>query len=166
VKGGIQLEKRVRTKEDLLKEKDRILELYNKKEPKSHKTALLTRKERKVLGIGKDEGVATIKYTRISSTKVKIVLDIIKGKGLDEAYAILKYTPKIASEMLLKLLKSAESNAVNNNEMDREKLYVADAFANQGPTMKRINPVSRGSANQILKRSSHVTVIVKERAAQ
>lgn len=160
------MEKRVRSKEELMEDKDRILELYNSEQPSSKKVAYLTSRERKILGIGKDESVASLKYARISSSKVKIVLDIIKGKGIDEAYAILKYTPKRASEMLLKLLKSAEANAVNNFDLDRDALYVAEAYANQGPTMKRVKPIARGSANRILKRTSHITLVLRERKVQ
>ena len=130
---------------------------------KNQKPALLTKKEKKELGIGKDEGRATLRYARISSRKVKIVLDLIRNKDLNEAYAILKYTPKAASELLLKLLKSAESNAVNNNGLDSDALYVAEAYANQGPTLKRILPRARGSADRIRKRTSHITVVVRER---
>ena len=88
---------------------------------------------------------ATLKYARISSRKVKIVADLIKGKDIDEALAILKYTPKASSEMLEKLLKSAIANAENNHHMAHEKLYVADIYANQGPTLKRIRPAAKGS---------------------
>ena len=106
---------------------------------------------------------ATLKYARISSRKVKIVADLIKGKDIDEAMAILKYTPKASSEMLEKLLKSAIANAENNHNMAHEKLYVADIFANQGPTLKRIRPAAKGSAVRIRKRTSHVTIVLKER---
>ena len=106
---------------------------------------------------------ATLKYARISSRKVKIVADLIKGKDIDEAMAILKYTPKASSEMLEKLLKSAIANAENNHNMVHEKLYVADIFANQGPTLKRIRPAAKGSAVRIRKRTSHITIILKER---
>lgn len=157
------MEKKVRSKEELLKDKEQILDVYSKTHKQFQKPALLTKKERKVLGIGKDEGRAVLMHARISARKVKIVLDLIKNKNIDEAYAILKYTPKAASELLLKLLKSAEANAVNNNGLDRDKLYVAEAYANQGPTLKRIMPRARGSANRILKRTSHITVVVKER---
>jgi len=157
------LEKKVLSKEELLKDKDQILERYNKTTVQNKKPALLTKKERKVLGIGKDEGRAQLRYARISSRKVKIVLDLIKNKGIDEAYAILRYTPKAASEILYKLLKSAEANASNNNDLNRDALYVAEAYATQGPTLKRIMPRARGSANRIRKRTSHITVVLKER---
>ncbi|MCX8131391.1 MAG: 50S ribosomal protein L22 [Clostridia bacterium] len=113
--------------------------------------------------MGKDEGRAILKYARISSRKVKIVLDLIKGKGIDEAYGIVKYTPKAASELLYKLLKSAESNATNNNGLNRDELYVAEANATQGPTLKRIMPRAQGRANRIRKRTSHITLVLKEK---
>nr|WP_265446652.1 50S ribosomal protein L22 [Acetivibrio straminisolvens] len=125
---------------------------------------MLTKSERKKLGIGKDQGKAILRYARISSRKVRIVLDLIKGKDIDEAYAILKYTPKASSEILYKLLKSAEANATNNNGLNRDNLYVAEAFANQGPTLKRIMPRAKGSADRIRKRTSHITLVVKERS--
>lgn len=106
---------------------------------------------------------ATLKYARISSRKVKIVADLIKGKDIDEALAILKYTPKASSEILEKLLKSAIANAENNHHMAHEKLYVADIYANQGPTLKRIRPAAKGSAVRIRKRTSHVTIVLKEK---
>ena len=109
------------------------------------------------------QAVATLKYARISSRKVKIVADLIKGKDIDEALAILKYTPKASSEMLEKLLKSAISNAENNHNMAHDKLYIADIYANQGPTLKRIRPAAKGSAVRIRKRTSHVTIVLKER---
>lgn len=157
------MEKKVASKEELLKNKEQILETYNTVHRKSSKPALLTKKEKKVLGIGKDEGRAVLKYARISSRKVKIVIDLIKNKGIDEAYGILKLTPKAASSILLKLMKSAEANAVNNNNLNREALFVSDAFANQGPTLKRLMPRAQGRANRIRKRTSHITLVLKER---
>ena len=157
------MEKKVLSKEELLKNKDQILEQYNKTSRQFQKPALLTKKEKKVLGIGKDEGRAILRYARISSRKAKIVLDLIKNKNIDEAYAILRYTPKAASELIYKLLKSAEANASNNNNLNRDALYVAEACATQGPTLKRIRPRARGSAYRIRKRTSHITVVVKER---
>lgn len=156
------MEKKVRSKEELLKEKDQILEAYNSTYTKSNKPALLTKKEKKALGIGKDEGRAKLMHARISSRKVKIVIDLIKDKNIEEAYAILKYTPKAASGILLKLLKSAEANA-SNKELNREELFVSEAFANQGPTLKRLMPRAQGRANRIRKRTSHITLVLKER---
>ena len=109
------------------------------------------------------EASATLKYARISSRKVKIVIDLIRGKSVDEALAIVKYTPKAASEIVEKLLKSAIANAENNNGMAHNKLYVADIYANQGPTLKRIRPAAKGSAVRIRKRTSHITIVLKER---
>lgn len=159
-----QLEKKVRSKEELMNEKDQLLKIYSQEHRKNKKPGLLTKKEKKALGIGKDEGRAILRYARISARKVKVVLDLIKNKNIDEAYAILKYTPKAASSILYKLLKSAEANAVNNNDLDRDKLYVAEAYANQGPTLKRIRPRAQGRAYRIRKRTSHITLVVKERA--
>ena len=109
------------------------------------------------------EAKAYLKYARISPRKVKIVLDLIKGKDLAEAYAIVKLTPKAASELIYKLLHSAEANAVNNFELNSEKLYVADCYANQGPTLKRMRAVARGRGTRINKKTSHITVVLKER---
>ncbi|HHV28253.1 50S ribosomal protein L22 [Acetivibrio mesophilus] len=153
-----------KVKQDNLEENQKAIEAYNAKHRRSKKPALLTKSERKKLGIGKDQGKAVVRYARISSRKVKIVLDLIKGKGIDEAYGILRYTPKASSDILYKLLKSAESNATNNNGLDRDNLYVAEAFANQGPTLKRIMPRAKGSADRIRKRTSHITLVVKERS--
>jgi len=150
-------------KKELLQDRDKALEVYSAKHRKSNKPALLTKSEKKKLGIGKDQGKAILRYARISSRKVKIVLDLIKGKSIDEAYAILRYTPKAASDILFKLLKSAEANATNNNGLNRDDLYVAEAFANQGPTLKRIMPRAQGRAYRIRKRTSHITLVVKER---
>lgn len=149
---------------ELLEKKQNLLEVYNSKHTKSKKPAVLTKAQKKELGIGKDQGKAVLMYARISSRKVKIVMDLIKNKNIDEAYGILRYTPKTASEILFKLLRSAESNAVNNNNLDRDKLYIADGFANQGPTLKRIMPRAQGRANRIRKRTSHITLVVKERS--
>ncbi|SRR5699024_7265242 len=106
---------------------------------------------------------ATLSYARISSRKVKIVADLIRGKDIDEALAIVKYAPKASSEILEKLLKSAISNAENNHHMEHSKLYVAEIYANQGPTLKRIRPAAKGSAVRIRKRTSHITIVLKER---
>lgn len=111
------------------------------------------------------EARATLKFARISSRKVKIVADLIRGKDVDEALAIVKFTPKASSELIEKLLKSAIANAENNHEMKHENLYVAEIFANQGPTLKRIRPAAKGSAVRIRKRTSHITIVLKEKEA-
>ena len=105
---------------------------------------------------------AHARYIRISSRKCKIVIDLIRGKNVEEALAILKYTPKAASPVLEKLLNSAIANAENNLNLDRGSLYVAEAYANQGPTLKRYRPKARGSATQILKRTSHLTIVLDQ----
>ena len=108
------------------------------------------------------EAKATLRYARISSRKVKIVADLIRGKKVDEALAIVKFTPKASSEILEKLLKSAIANAENNHGMKSNKLYVAEIYANQGPTLRRIRPAAKGSAVRIRKRTSHVTIKLTE----
>ena len=108
------------------------------------------------------EAKAMLKYARISSRKVKIVADLIRGKNVEEAWAILKFAPKASSEILEKLLKSAIANAENNHFMNRSNLYVAEIYANQGPTLKRIRPAAKGSAVRIRKRTSHITIVLRE----
>ena len=105
-----------------------------------------------------DMAVATAKatYIRIAPRKVQIVLDLIRNQPAEKAMAILKYTPKAACEPLMKLLKSAMANAENNNNMDVSRLYVAECSVSQGPTLKRIRPRARGSANRINKKTSHI----------
>ena len=106
---------------------------------------------------------ATARYIRMSPRKVKVVVDMIRGKSAKEAAAILTYTPKAACEPVLKVLNSAIANAENNFHMDSTKLYVSECFVCPGPTLKRIMPRAKGSADRILKRTSHVTMTVKER---
>jgi large subunit ribosomal protein L22 len=106
---------------------------------------------------------AHVKHVRISSRKVKIVIDLIRGKKVDDALAILMFTPKSASPVVTKLLNSAIANAVNNRDMDRSMLYVAEVYANPGPTLKRFVARSRGSASPILKRTSHISVILDQK---
>ena len=108
------------------------------------------------------EAKATLRYARISSRKVKIVADLIRGKKVDEALAIVKFTPKASSEIIEKLLKSAIANAENNHGMNRGNLIVSEIYANQGPTLKRIRPAAKGSAVRIRKRTCHITIVVKE----
>lgn len=109
------------------------------------------------------ESRAVVKYARISPRKVKIVLDLIRNKPVGVAMGIIKNTPKAASEYLEKLLKSAIANAENNHNMDVNKLYVSECFASQGPTLKRVQPRAQGRAFRILKRTSHITVVLKEK---
>ena len=105
------------------------------------------------------EARATLKYARISARKVKIVADLIRGKDAMEALTIVKFTP----EVIEKLLKSAIANAENNHDMKSENLYVAEIYANQGPTLKRIRPAAKGSAVRIRKRTSHITIVLREK---
>ena len=112
------------------------------------------------------EAKAVLRYARISPRKVGIVCDLIRGKSVGEATAILMTTPKAASELLLKLLKSAAANAENNHQMDPEKLYVSTTFATPGPIIKRIRPRAQGRAYRINKRTSHITVAVAEKEAK
>lgn len=107
------------------------------------------------------EAKASATFVRIAPRKVQIVLDLIRGEDAEKALAILKHTPKAACEVLEKLLKSAIANAENKN-MDTSKLYVAECFVNQGPTLKRIRPRAQGRAYIIRKRTSHITIVLKE----
>ncbi len=109
------------------------------------------------------EAKAYLNYVRISPRKVSIVLDLIRNKPVDLAMAILKHTPKAACEDLQKLLKSAVANAENNHNMDVSKLYVAECHVSQGPTLKRIRPRAQGRAYRIDKKTSHITLVLKEK---
>ncbi|MDE5562680.1 MAG: 50S ribosomal protein L22 [Clostridiales bacterium] len=103
---------------------------------------------------------ATAKHVRIAPDKVRIVLALIRGRSVGEAMAILQATPKAASEQVFKVLNSAAANAEHNNGLSVDDLYVAEAYADVGPTLKRFQPVSKGRAHHILKRTSHITVIL------
>ena len=109
------------------------------------------------------EAKAYLRYVRISPRKVQIVCDLIRGKDAKTAMAILMQTPKAASEPLVKLLKSACANAENNFNMDKNNLYVAECYVCPGPTLKRIRPRAQGRAFRVLKRTSHVTMVLKEK---
>ena len=108
------------------------------------------------------EARAQATYVRISPRKVKIVLDLIRNKPLDEALAIAHFTTKSAAEPIEKLLKSAAANAENNHSMDKGNLYVAECYVCPGPILKRIRPRAQGRAFRIEKRTSHITVVLKE----
>ncbi len=123
----------------------------------------MAEKQEQLQEVEEKKAVATLKYARISSRKVKIVADLIKGKNAQDALAIVKFTPKASSEIIEKLLKSAIANAENNHGMNSSKLYVAEIYANQGPTLRRIRPAAKGSAVRIRKRTSHITIVLKER---
>ena len=106
---------------------------------------------------------AHAKFVRVSNTKAKIVLDQIKGNSIGEAMGILAYSPRYAAEIIEKVLKSAVANAENNLELDVEDLYIEDAVANQGPTLKRIRPRAQGRAYRINKRTAHISIYLNER---
>ena len=109
------------------------------------------------------EAKAIAKTVRIAPRKVRLVVDLVRGKKVAEATAILRLTPRAASVVIEKVLKSATANAVNNYKLDQAKLFVKEAYVNEGPTMKRFLPRAKGSAAAILKRTSHITVVVAER---
>jgi len=108
------------------------------------------------------EATAKVTYVRITPRKVKIVLDLIRNKPVNEALAILKYTPKAACEPALKVLKSAIANAEHNQNMDPELLYVSHVSVGQGPTLKRMRARAKGSGTRINKKTSHITLSVRE----
>ena len=109
------------------------------------------------------EARAHLRYARIAPRKVSVVLDMIRGEDVDKALAILQYTPKAACELLYKLVKSAAANAENNHNMDRNNLYVAVCFVCPGPILKRVRPRAQGRAFRIEKRTSHITLVLKEK---
>ena len=108
------------------------------------------------------EATAKVTYVRITPRKVQIVLDLIRNQPVEKALAILKYTPKAACEPTLKLLKSAIANAENNLNLDPERLYVAQANVGQGPTLKRMRARAKGSGTRINKKTSHITLVLRE----
>ena len=107
------------------------------------------------------EATAKVTFVRIAPRKVQIVLDLIRNQDAEKAMAILKYTPKAACEVVAKLLKSAMANA-ENKDMDMSKLYVAECYVSQGPTLKRIRPRAHGRAFRINKKTSHINLVLKE----
>lgn len=106
---------------------------------------------------------ASARYVRIAPRKVRIVVDLIRGKAVGDALAILRNTPKAASPLVEKVLKSAVANAEHNYEINPENLFVTKVFVDQGPTLKRFKPRARGMANRILKKTSHITLMVAEK---
>jgi len=112
------------------------------------------------------EAKAVAKYVRMSSSKLKPVTDLVRGKDLNEALTILKFTPGKGSELVEKVVQSAAANAENNHDMNLDDLYVAEINANQGPTMKRWRAGAQGRAGMILKRTSHIYVTLKEKPAK
>ena len=106
---------------------------------------------------------AKLSYARVSVQKACFVLDAIRGKDIQTALGILEFNPRYASGLIKKLLESAIANAENNKGMNRENLYVAECYANKGPTMKRVQPRAQGRAYRIEKRMSHITIVLNER---
>ena len=106
---------------------------------------------------------AKLSYARVSVQKACFVLDAIRGKDVQSALALLEYNPRYASSIIKKLLESAIANAENNNGMNAENLYIAECYANKGPTMKRVKPRAQGRAYRIEKRMSHITIVLDER---
>lgn len=106
---------------------------------------------------------AVARYVRISPHKVRQVVDLIRGRGVDEALAILKHTPKRASVPVAKVIKSAAANAEHNYDMDRDRLYIAKAYVDQGPTIKRWQARAFGRADLLRSRTSHITIVVEEK---
>ncbi|MDD2553150.1 MAG: 50S ribosomal protein L22 [Desulfotomaculaceae bacterium] len=109
------------------------------------------------------EAKAIVRYVRISPRKARQVVDLIRGKKVSEALAVLRYTPQRASEVVTKVVKSAAANAENNLQMDREELYVTSCYVDQGPSFKRYRPRAQGRADIRLKRTSHITVMVGDK---
>ena len=109
------------------------------------------------------EAKAIAKYVRVSPRKAGQVCSLVRGKNVDEALAILKFTPRGAAADIAKVVKSAKANAENNHEMNVENLYIASIVANQGPTIKRFMPRAQGRATMIRKRTSHIEVVLKEK---
>ena len=112
------------------------------------------------------EAKAVAKYVRMSPIKLKPVADLVRGKDLNEALTILKFTPGKGAELVEKVVKSAAANAENNLDLDPENLYVAEVYANQGPTMKRWRAGAKGRGMGILKRSSHISVVLREKESK
>ncbi len=143
--------------------RDEVLAKYSSKHTKSTRPQVLTKKQRKALGVGKDLGKAKVDNVRVAPRKVKIVLDQIRGKSVEDARAILLYTDKVATEYILKLLDSATANAVNNNGLNPDFLYVSECSVGHGIVYKRFIPRGKGSASPIMKRTSNIKIVVRER---
>ncbi|MDZ4655749.1 MAG: 50S ribosomal protein L22 [Coriobacteriia bacterium] len=109
------------------------------------------------------EAKATARFVRVSARKARLVVDLVRGKSVTEAEAILKFTPRAAAEVVGKVVHSAAANAEKNLKIRPETLYVSEAYVNEGPTLKRIRPRAMGRASRINKRTSHITIVVKQR---
>ena len=129
-------------------------------EKKKYSRSKYKRNERNI--IKEDRPHAHARYVRLSDTKARIVLNKIKGKSVNEAMALLLYSPRYASDVIYKLLKSAVANAENNMGLNINDLYVDEVFANQGPTLKRIRPRAKGMAYRINKKTCHLSIYLEE----
>ena len=109
---------------------------------------------------------ASARFVRIAPRKVRVVIDLVRGKSVNEALALLKFVPKRASEPIAKVIASAAANAEHNYNLNKDNLIISQAYVDQGPTLKRYHPRQRGQAFPILKRTSHITVVVKEKEAK
>lgn len=109
------------------------------------------------------EARAIARYVRVSPRKARLLVDLIRGKSVDDAAAILKFAPQAAAEIVEKVLHSAVANAEKNHKMPASTLYVSTTYVDEGPTLKRIQPRAQGRAFRINKRTSHITIIVKQR---
>lgn len=109
------------------------------------------------------EARAVARYVRISPRKARLVIDLIRGKSVEEAFSILRFTPRAASPIIEKVLQSAVANAEHNHNMDTSRLVVKKAYVDEGPTLKRYRPRALGRASKINKRTSHITVVVAEK---
>ena len=130
---------------------------------KGHRSQIKRERNERTREERKNRPSAKLSYARVSTTKACFVLDAIRGKDVTTAESILLYNPRHASELILKLLRSAIANAENNSGFRRENLYIAECYANKGPTMKRIRPRAQGRAYRIEKRMSHITIVLAEK---
>ena len=133
---------------------------------KNEAAGVRNKKQRKQEVKLRKPGFAVAKYVRMSPRKVRLVVDVIRGKSVQDAEDLLRFIPRAASEPVAKVLNSAKANAVHNDEMLEDRLYVKEAYVDVGPTLKRLLPRARGSANIVKKRTSHITIIVAEKGAK
>ena len=156
------MSRKVMSKVELEERREELIAAHKAETRRNQKTPTLSKKERKYLGIGRDEGRASARHLRMNSKKVNLLTGLIRGKSLQDALAIVEYSSTAAAQPIKKLLNSATANAVNNNGLNPERLYVAEINATEGPTLKRIRPRAKGAASWILKRSSHINVVLRE----
>ncbi len=145
-----------------------VVNMANKKKTSSSEPiegAVVAKKKKgnELQEFGRNSATATLMHTRISAQKARLVLGLIRNKQVEPALRVLQYSPKKAARLVEKLLNSAVANAREHEGADIDRLWVTGAWANEGRTMKRFMPRSRGSADEIKKRSSHITVVVGER---